>query len=124
MIKDVEIRRANAEDIKAFYPAGSPRTCYVWVAHYKGVPACLAGVTVERGGHVAFCDIKQNDAPKMTVWRTAKVLFNHMKSLGLPMMAIYCDPELQRMGQEFVKRLGFRYVTTRNGAEIYKLVEG
>lgn len=123
-IKDVEIKRANAEDIKAFYAEGSPKSCYAWVAYYKGVPTCLAGVTIERrAGCVAFCDIKENDAPKMTIWRTANVLFSHMKSLGLPMIAIYCFPDAQRRGQEFVKRLGFQHVVTKDGVEFFKMME-
>lgn len=120
MIKDVEIRQATAESIKEFYSEGCPRTCYGWIAYYKGKAACFAGVTMERHGAVAFCDIKENDAPKLTVWRTAKIMFANIKALGLPMMAIYCEPENQRRGQAFIRKLGFKYSHTFHGMEIYK----
>jgi len=121
MIKDVEIVKATAENIRYFYPDGCPRTCYGWIAYYKGQPACFAGVTVERGGYVAFCDLKPDiNAPKQTIWRAAKIMFENMRSLNLPMMAIYCEPHKQRQGQKFVERLGFRYSHTYDGMEIYK----
>jgi hypothetical protein len=120
MIKDVEIRRATADDIRLFYPEGSPLTCYAWIALYKGQPACLAGVTLQkRAMCVAFCDMKPDiNAPKITIWRAAKVMFGEMKKLGLPMVAVYCEPS--PAGQAFVKRLGFEYLYTRDGQEVFK----
>lgn len=120
MIKDVRIETATSEAIKAFYPEGCPRSCYGWIAYYKDQPACFAGVTLERTGAVAFCDIRKNDAPKLTVWRTAKAMFEKIKNLGLPIVAIYGCPAEQRRGQSFVKRLGFEYAYTYDGMEIFK----
>lgn len=120
MIKDVRIEQATSESIKAFYSEGCPHTCYGWIAYYKDQPACFAGVTLDKSGAIAFCDIKENDAPKMTVWRTAKAMFENIKSIGLPMIAPYCDPENQRSGQSFVKHLGFEYAYTYNGMEVFK----
>lgn len=117
-IKDVEIRRASREDIKLFYPNGF-RTCYAWIAFYKGKPGCLAGVIVERGGYIAFSDVaKDIQAPKITIWRTARVLFDHIKSLKLPLYAA-CEFS-DNMAQEFLKRLGFRYIMPYQQTELFK----
>jgi hypothetical protein len=123
MIRDVEIKPATAQSIREFYPDGAPQSCYGWIATYKGKAACFAGFTVSRGGYMAFCDIKQNDAPKLTIWRTARAMFEKMKAMGVPMMAIYCDPENQKRGQAFVRRLGFKYIGMCNGAEIFSFTE-
>lgn len=105
-IKDVEIRQASLDDIKLFYPDGSPRTAYSWLALYKGVPACLAGLIVHRSGCIAFSEIAPGiDAPRMTIWRTAKVLFSLIEQLKLPMQAA-CDIG-DTAAHRFVEALGF-----------------
>lgn len=116
-IKDVEIKQATAADIAHFYPNGSPRTCYAWVAYYLGKPACLAGITVERGGCVAFSEILPNAAPKVTIWRAALALLDHIVSLKLPMVA-GCE-EMDARAQDFVKRLGFKRMNNMQGMEIF-----
>lgn len=120
MIKDVRIEKATSAMIKAFYPEGPPHSCYAWIAYYKDKAACLAGVTLAKGGAIAFCDIKENDASPRTIFLTAKILLEKMKSLGLPMMATYCDPFNERRGQNFIKHLGFKYERTTLGVEIFK----
>lgn len=105
-IKDVEIRVATADDARLFYPDGCPRSCYGWIASYKGEPACFAGLIIERGGCVAFSEIKPGiTAPRMTIWRTALVLLEHIKALNLPMYA-GCDLQ-DKMAHKFVQMLGF-----------------
>jgi hypothetical protein len=117
-IKDVQIRKASAEDIRIFYPAGSPRTSYAWIAFYKGIPACLAGLIVEKGGCIAFSEIKPGiDAPKMKVWRAARILMAHIESLGLPMFAA-CEPT-DKSARRFVERLGFAYKKNYQGKELF-----
>lgn len=117
MIKDVEIRVATPSDVRVFYPAGSPRSAYAWIVFYKGKPACLAGVTLERGGAVAFCDIKTGiEAPKMTIWRVSKEIYSRMKHLNLPMITA-ADP-CQAGACEFLKRLGFIPAGWQQGMEI------
>ncbi len=116
-IKDVEIRQATADDIKLFYPDGPPRTTYSWLALYKGKPACLAGLIMERGGCIAYSEMKDCDAPKMTIWRTARALLDLIKSVGVPMYAA-CDPENLRTNQ-FVERLGFEYKRPYHGTRLY-----
>ncbi len=117
-IKDVEIRQATAEDIKLFYPNGSPRTVYAWLALYKGVPACLAGLIIDRRAScVAFSEVKEVDASKLTRWRTAQVLFAHIRALNMPMFAA-CEAS-DKNAQRFVERLGFKRYCPYKGAEIY-----
>ena len=118
-VKDVEIRQATAEDIKLFYPDGPPRTAYSWIAFYKGEPACLCGLILERGGCVAYSEIKPGiKAPKVTIWKAAKKLFALIEQLKLPM---YAGCEIYDMkAQAFVERLGFKYERTFQGMELYK----
>lgn len=117
-VKDVEIRQATADDIRLFYPNGAPRTVYAWIAFYKGVPACLAGLVVERGGCVAFSEVKPGiDAPKRTIWLAAKMLLEHIKALKLPM---YAGCEISdKMAQKFVTRLGFKREREHQGMELF-----
>lgn len=119
-MKDVEIRKATAEDVKAFYPEGLPtNSAYVWVAIYKGELACIAGLTVSRFGAVAFSDLKPiaKTAPKRVIWETAKQLFAEIKGLGLPMITA-ADPCLKG-SKEFLERLGFTHVGPRYGKEVF-----
>lgn len=105
--------------MRHFYPKGSPRTAYSWVAFYKGAPACLAGLIVEKGGCIAFSEIKEGiKAPKITIWRTARALMERIKGLNLPMYAA-CDFN-DKMAHEFVKRLGFSRERNFQGSELFK----
>lgn len=116
MIEHVEIRKATAEDIKLFYPDGPPYTAEAWLASYKGVPACLAGIAIRPGQIVPFCDLKDNiNAPKITIWRTAKELFRLIKSLNLPLTT---GVECHR--SRFLEKLGFKHIGPNQGWEMYK----
>jgi len=118
-IKDVEIKKATAEDIKFFYPEGSPRTCYAWIAFYRGMPACLAGVIMETGQYpVPFSDVLPNKAPKMTVYRTAIALFELIKSLKLPLFT-----GTEGCKSKFLESLGFVYIGERQGWEMYQCLQ-
>jgi len=117
-IKDVEIRKATIEDIRVFYPDGPPRTGYFWVALYKGEVACLAGLMQTRYGCMAFSDVKPGiNAPKRTIWETAKALLEHIKSLNLPMYT--CCYLSHNMANKFVNRLGFNHLREYQGKELY-----
>lgn len=118
-IKDVEIRRATSQDVALFYGEECPRTCYAWIAFYKGKAACVAGLTVDRrAGCIAFSEIKPDiNAPKITIWRTAKQLSDKIVQLGFPMYAA-CDLS-DKMAQEFVKRLGFIRQRNYQGMELF-----
>ena len=115
-IKNVEIKRADAEDIKLFYPDGSPKSCYAWVASYKGKAACLAGVILQkRGGFIVFSDMKETDAPKLTIWRTARLLMEYITALNLPMV-VGCEI-VNKRSQKLFRKLGFKHSRTSNGME-------
>ena len=117
-IKDVEIRQASAADIKLFYPDGPPRTTYSWVALYKGIPSCLAGLIVERGGCIAYMELKPGNYPNVTMGRTALALMKHIENIGLPMFAM-CDPANEK-AQAFVTHLGFNRQRAYEGVELFK----
>lgn len=116
-IKDVEIRAATLEDIKLFYPDGPPRTTYSWLATYKGKPACLAGLIVERGGCIAYSEMKDGDYPKKAIVRTAHALMQHIRSVGVPILAA-CKPD-HESSNKFVKKLGFNYKHIHDGKRLY-----
>ena len=113
-IKDVEIRPATAADLREFYGVDSPRTSYSWIATYKGIPACVAGLVIEQGGCIAYSHMKPVGAPKMTIWRTARALLAHIEGLGLPMVA-QCDDA----AGAFLTRLGFKRWHNLQGTEIF-----
>lgn len=117
-IKDVEIYQATAEDLFMFFPKGPPRTAYSWVAKYKGKPVCLAGITLEKAGTLVYSEIMPDvDAPKMTVWRTAKALLECIRSVGLPMYAACQSDNFD--AQAFVQRLGFTHKYPARGMEYF-----
>jgi len=117
MIKDVEIRQATAEDIKTFYPDGSPRTCYAWVALYRGLPVCIAGLIIQRTGAIIFSDMLPHGAPKRTAWLVIRELYARIVALGIPFYtAIECDNERSR---RLFKHLGMVYLRTVSGEEVY-----
>lgn len=110
------IRPAMAGDLPHFFEAPPQQTIRAWVVDYKGKPACLAGVCrLNRYTVLAFSEIAPGvDAPKLTVWRTALKLFEHIKNTGLDVIA---DPDCNIEGAaRFLKRLGFHEV----GEGLYK----
>lgn len=115
-IKDVEIRSATVEDIKLFYPDGPPRTAYSWLALYKGIPACLAGLIMERGGCIAYSEMKEGNYPKKAIYRTARALFERIKSIGVPIHTVCENNERNRA---FIERLGFIFKRMHDGKELY-----
>lgn len=115
MIPHVEIKQATADDIKVFYPEGSPYSIYAWVALYKDIPTCLAGVIMKPNQAIPFCDVKENDAPKITVYKTAKELFELIKSLKLPLTT-----GVEGHRSKFLEKLGFVHIGPFRGWEMYK----
>ena len=115
MIKDVEIRVATVDDIKLFYPDLTPPKVTAWVALYKGDVVCLSGVIHEESRNVPFSDVKPNNAPKLTVWRTVLALWGLIKDLGLPL-----ETGTEGRCSPFLERLGFGHVATVDGWEMYR----
>ena len=103
---DVLIRRASKEDLEAFYGKAARPSCKAWIAFYKGEPACVAGIALERIGPVAFSDVKPGvDAPPITIWRTAKKMLDEMRERKLPLIVGInkCKPN----SEKFLRSLGF-----------------
>lgn len=87
MNEDVQIREATLEDIRAFYGKEPPVSVMAWVAVWRGRVACIAGIAFEPYGDVAFSDtVPDLDAPPITIWRTAKRMFDAMTAAGFPLI--------------------------------------
>lgn len=99
------IRQATKQDIIDFYGSSLSRTIKAWAVIWKGKIVCIAGVTVEWGGQVAFSDVKEYDAPKLTTWRTIKKLMSLMEKTDAPILS---SPDGGRSTSEkLLKTLGF-----------------
>lgn len=84
---NVKIRSATREDVLLFYE--NIPTMNAWVAEYNGEIKCIAGITkISNGYYLAFSEVKEHDALAMTVYRTAKKLFEKLKSCDVPIVAI------------------------------------
>lgn len=110
-MSDVVIRPATIEDYSAFYPHDPlTDTIRAWAVDYHGKLACIAGVIrVNPYDLLAFSDIMPGiEAPKATVWKTARQLFENIKGLGLDIIA---DPDCN-IGRApvFLRRLGFHEI--------------
>lgn len=114
MIKDVEIRQATRQDVINFLGREIPTSIQAWIASYKGVDACLAGIMKYETSIIAFSDVKENTAPKITVYKTAKALNELIKGLGLPMVA-GCKNK-----SKFLEKLGYTHVMPQGEVEVYK----
>jgi hypothetical protein len=102
---DISIRPARAGDIQDFFGSAVPETIRAFVAEYRGVPHCIAGIYLFHGKWIVFSDVKSLDLPKMTIWRGANMLMEKLKSLNVPMTAI---PDDGICGSErFLERMGF-----------------
>lgn len=111
---DVEIRRASREDLEAFYGRETRPSCKAWIAFYKGEPACIAGIALERVGPVAFSDVKPDvNAPTITIWRAAKAMLDEMKERKLPL--IVGINRLKPNSYKFLCSLGFVALGEQDG---------
>lgn len=114
MNPDVVIRRATKEDLETFYGRMNRPSCKAWIAFWKGEPACVAGIALERIGPVAFSDMKPGiGAPAITIWRTAKTMLDEMMRRELPLVVALnkCSPHSYR----FLRSLGFVLMDDRDG---------
>ena len=117
---NVEIRRATADDITAFYGVPSRSSCLAWIALWKGQPACLAGISFEGFGMVGFSMMKEGiDAPPITIWRTAKIMLGFIKEKGFPLFAKAND--CKHNSAKFLESLGFVLAKEDGSTRIYRL---
>lgn len=102
---DITIRPATIEDIREFWGEDIPKTIRAFVVECGGISQCIAGVYQHQYDWIVFSDMKENNFPKMTIWRAANMLMEKLKSLNLPLTAIP-DECIERSGV-FLERLGF-----------------
>lgn len=105
MKTSVEIRPTTAEDMRVFYGKPVKPTVKAWSVFWKDELTCIAGLTLSQQGFVAFSDVKPNDAPKMTVWRTIKKLMDLIGQTSV----LYSSPHLDKpSAPKMLKTLGFQ----------------
>lgn len=104
------IRPATPADIIDFYGMELPVTVRAWAVDYKGETVCLAGVTIHRNmPALAFSELRDHDAPPITVYRTAIKLMEKIKTLRMKVIA---DPANNPLAiacnaPRFLRALGF-----------------
>lgn len=113
MRNEIEIRPTTADDVLAFYGQPSPKSMRAFTVLRDGEIACIAGVTIEPDGLVAFSDMK-GTAPKMTIWRTAKKLTKLIQDMQLPAYATTSNGK-------FLASLGLEYAGEIEGQTVYIL---
>lgn len=111
----IEIRPTIAEDFPAVCSRVNEKTVKAFTVVRDGEPVCIAGITIEPDGFTAFSDMKEGvTAPKMTIWKTAKLLADQLRELRLPALA-------QTDNGKFLESLGLEYMGETDNKKIYRL---
>lgn len=111
----IEIRPAKPDDFSAVCNRRADKTVKAFTVIRNGEPVAIAGVTIEKDKFVAFSDIKNGvTAPRMTIWRVARKLADHIKELKLPAFAI-------TNSGKFLESLGFEYAGCCDEGDIYRI---
>lgn len=126
----VTIRYATMADVQAFHKMqeADPSHNHVhilensikaWVVEKDGKLACIAGVVYGKSYIEAFSDVAPDlDAPKIMIWRYAKILADKIKDLNIGAMAICREnPDSSR----FLESMGFHYAGMSNNKKIYRI---
>lgn len=112
----IEIRPARPGDFPPVCGKANDRTVIAFTVEWGGEPVCIAGVTLEKGQFIIFSDIREGvNAPKMTVWRTARKLAERIKSLNLPAVTAPCHTG------RFLETLGLTYCASCEEGDIYRI---
>ena len=110
MNNKVVIRPATKDDIEEFI-GHIDQTVRAWVVEYKGKKVALAGtVRISPFASLAFSHLRETDAPKITIYRTALKLFEKIKTTGTVILADPNEniPEIAKGAPAFLKSLGFQ----------------
>jgi hypothetical protein len=111
-----EIKPSTADDIASFYGAGVLKTVRAYSVFWRGELVAVAGVMLEPTGFIIFSDMKEGiEAPKMTVWKTAKLLAEAIKKFNIPAYTAPCKTG------KFLESIGLKQVTECNGEHIYRI---
>lgn len=106
------IRPATQADIEDFI-GPLDQTVRAWVVEYKGEKVALAGtVRISPFASLAFSHIRETDAPKITIYRTAVKLFEKIKTTGSVIIADpnENEPAIASGAPAFLKSLGFHEI--------------
>lgn len=82
-MNDIAIRPATAEDIIAVCGGRVPVTARAYTVTLNGEPVCVAGILMT-ARPVVFSNFTPVDVPKRTIWRTAKLLLEKLRAIGIP----------------------------------------
>lgn len=116
----IEIRPSTQADIVELSGHRARKTIRALTVLVDGRVACVAGITVEPDGAMAFSDTRAGlDVPRATIYRQARLLAAAIRGWGIPAVAI-ADPGRPNSGK-FLERLGLDYVTTCEQGKVYSL---
>lgn len=116
----VTSRPATIEDIKSFYNIETiPYSIKALVFFFDGHLSGIGGVRFQHGYYVVFSDILENiKVPRATVLRCGLLVMDMAKKTYKELYAIK-DMGLPSANR-FLTALGFNYMETKDGMEIYK----
>lgn len=114
----IEIRPTTQADIVAFSGHRSQKTIRAFTVLLDGEVTCIAGVTIEPDGVMAFSDLREGlQVPKMTIYRYAKQLADLIRGWGLPAAAV-ADPNRPN-SDRFLERMGFCYIIDSEEGKVF-----
>jgi hypothetical protein len=113
-------RPATAADVQKWYP---DNTCSfrAWVCELDGEARGIIGLALTRPIACLFSAFDEELRPhlkSMTVWRLVKKTQALIEARGLPVFAIAEAGEPRAAGN--LMRLGFEYLTTEDGDQVYE----
>lgn len=102
------VRPATRADIDAFSDMANKPTVKAWVGEIDGRIIALAGLSLQGGRWIAFCDLTEEArGHKMTIMRTAKRMMDEARAMGL--RYVYAEVSKDEPGAvRWLESLGFR----------------
>lgn len=103
----MHVRRATKEDIDAFSDMTGKPTLKAYVGEIDGRIVALAGLALDKGRWIAFCDLHEDARPfRMTIARTAKRIMAEARASGVRF--IYANMDKDEPGAcRWLQSLGF-----------------
>jgi len=118
-MKNYNVRTSSENDILSFFGVLPPYATKSWSIDYDGELAAIAGVQYTPTNVLVFSDIKKNlDVPNITIWRGTLEVFDKIKALNKPLVAV-CTGEFLNSGA-YLKRLGFNFFGYEDDMEVYQ----
>lgn len=108
---------SKPSDFYAFYGTASPKSCKAWTVWYDDEIAAIAGVTLNRNSMILFSDMKRGASyPKVAIFKVACYVVEQVAKMKKPVLAAGGDGN-----KKFLESLGFVYIGTYQGQELYRL---